>query len=121
MSSSRLLHSKIATAIHNSVKCRRKPSVHVSRTGKVGTFQPYSEKYEKGVPCPLNMAEIHKLTHSVNADILECITSTPEYCVGIGSFDYNDNLLELHIIHNPIGLLSVPASISMSAVPSIYP
>jgi len=57
----------------------------------------------------------------MNADIWECITSAPEYCVGIGSFDYNDNLLELHIIHNPIGLINIPTSIATSAVPSIYP
>jgi len=121
MISSRLLHSKIASAVHDSIKCKRKPSILVSRTGKVGTFEPYSDKYEKGVPCPLNMAQIHKLTHSMNADIVECIASTPEYCVGIGSFDYNDNLLELHIIHNPVGLLSIPASIAIGTVPSIYP
>jgi hypothetical protein len=121
MSSQRLLHSRVAAAVNETIRCRRKPSVHVSKTCKVDTFVPYSKKYENGISCPLNTADIHRLTHSMNADIMECITSTPEYCIGIGSFDYNDNLLELRVIYRPAGLLVIPASISMSTVPSIYP
>ena len=121
MNSSRLLQPRVAAAINETIRCRRKPSVHVSKTCKVDTFVPYSKKYENGISCPMNTADIHKLAHSMNADIMECITNTPEYCIGIGSFDYNDKLLELHVIYKPAGLFVIPASISMCAVPSIYP
>ena len=102
-------HSKTASIIYNTVKMRRKPSLRVSKTGQYGTFTPYSSKYETGVQCPLNMADIHKLSHHIAADISDCITDIPEYYVGIGSFNYNDELVSLDIIYSPT-----------STVPSIY-
>lgn len=115
----RTLQPQIATRIRNIVKCRRKPSLHVSATGERGSFQPYSKKYEKGVPCPMNLAQIHKLSHEMNGDIIECLLSTPEYLVGIGSFDYNDTLVELHLIDPDTGLLILHAGISVPAIPAI--
>ena len=116
---SRSFHSKIATSVHRTVMLRQKPSVHISKTGCKGTFFPYSKKYEHGISCPINMADIHRLTYSMSVDIVECIEDTPEYYISIGSFNYNEQLVSTDIVYSP-SCFSFSVFGPPSAIPSIY-
>lgn len=115
------LQPHIATHIKRIVKCRRKPGLYVSKTGEIDNFHPYTDKYDMGIKCPLNMADIHKLSHEMNEDVLECVLNTPEYLVSLSSFNYNDELCDLHILYTPHGLLGLHTSIAIPTIPGINP